>query len=96
MIRNVFIDLDDTLWDTFANNRRSLEMLYKEYHWSEYVPTFDQFFEVYYPIMNYFGMTTAMIVSPKNNFLICALQGLFSILVCLLQRSQLLLSMGIF
>lgn len=49
MIRNVFIDLDDTLWDTFANNRRSLEMLYKEYLWSEYVSTFDQFFEVYYP-----------------------------------------------
>lgn len=49
MIRNVFIDLDDTLWDTFSNNRKCLEILFSDRKWHQYVASFEQFFECYYP-----------------------------------------------
>lgn len=49
MIRNLFFDLDDTLWDTYSNNKRCLEILFTQQQWSNYVGTFNEFFAFYYP-----------------------------------------------
>lgn len=48
MIKNIFIDWDDTLWDTYSNNRRCLEMLYKKEGWINYSDSFELFFSFYY------------------------------------------------
>lgn len=47
----ILIDLDDTLWDTWANNKESLKELYTALEWGRYFSSFDTFFdEYYYPI----------------------------------------------
>jgi putative hydrolase of the HAD superfamily len=47
--RSVFFDLDDTLWDTFRNNRKCLEEIFNEYKFGEYYSSFDDFFNLYMP-----------------------------------------------
>lgn len=47
MIRNIFIDLDDTLWDTRSNNRDSLQVLFDDNDWQRWATSFDQFFSIY-------------------------------------------------
>lgn len=49
-VKNLFIDLDDTLWATFENNKNSLEQLYRDEGWQRFFPTFDDLFSVYMPI----------------------------------------------
>ena len=34
--KSIFIDLDDTLWDTYHNNKECLEELYTDYHFNRY------------------------------------------------------------
>jgi len=47
--KNLFIDLDDTLWDTFHNNKECLyEALYQPCNMERYYPSFEDFFEFYY------------------------------------------------
>lgn len=48
-IKNLFIDLDDTLWDTYHNNKACLEELYADYHWDQHFASFEAFFSVYMP-----------------------------------------------
>lgn len=45
----LLFDLDDTLWDTYNNHRRSLKQLFDEQHWNIYYPTFEEYFAVYFP-----------------------------------------------
>jgi len=47
--RNLFIDLDDTLWDTYHNNRQSLEDVFNAHHYDAHYGTFEAFFAVYWP-----------------------------------------------
>ena len=47
--KNLFIDLDDTLWDTYHNNKKCLEELYVDYHWDQYYASFEAFFSLYAP-----------------------------------------------
>lgn len=47
--KSLFFDLDDTLWDTFHNNKECLEELYTERHWERYYDSFEAFFAVYMP-----------------------------------------------
>lgn len=47
--KNLFIDLDDTLWDTYHNNRECLEELYADYHWDRHYASFEAFFNRYMP-----------------------------------------------
>lgn len=49
MIKNIFIDLDDTLWATQLNNRAALSDLYDEEGWGHAYPSFDHFFDRYAP-----------------------------------------------
>lgn len=49
MIKQVFIDLDDTLWDTAYNNKESLHELYDEKGWGSYYGSFDAFYDLYAP-----------------------------------------------
>lgn len=44
---NVFIDLDDTLWDFKSNSRVSLRQVYEEFSLSRYYPLFDEFYDTY-------------------------------------------------
>lgn len=48
MYKNLFIDLDDTLWDTFNNNKESLEEVYNEFNFESYYTSFEVFFDIYY------------------------------------------------
>lgn len=48
-IKNIFIDLDDTLWDTFHNNKASLKELFTKYNWDKYFGSFEFFFSIYMP-----------------------------------------------
>lgn len=47
--KNLFIDLDDTLWDTYHNNKECLEELYIDCHWDRYYASFEAFFAIYMP-----------------------------------------------
>lgn len=47
--KNLFIDLDDTLWDTYHNNKECLEEIYTDYHFSRYYASFEAFFDIYWP-----------------------------------------------
>lgn len=49
MYKNLFIDLDDTLWDTYHNNKECLEEVYTDYHFSRYYASFEAFFDIYMP-----------------------------------------------
>ena len=39
--KSIFIDLDDTLWDTYHNNKECLEELYTDYHFNRYYASFE-------------------------------------------------------
>ena len=47
--KNLFIDLDDTLWDTYHNNKKCLEELYTDHHFDRYYASFEAFFAIYWP-----------------------------------------------
>lgn len=47
--QSLFFDLDDTLWDTYHNNKECLEEIYDEYHFGRYYPSFNVFFDTYMP-----------------------------------------------
>lgn len=49
MYKNLFIDLDDTLWDTYHNNKECLEEVYNEYKFNRYYASFEAFFIRYFP-----------------------------------------------
>ncbi len=50
LVKNLFFDLDDTLWATFENNKNSLKQLYQSDGWNRFYPTFEELFSVYMPI----------------------------------------------
>jgi len=52
MYKNLFFDLDDTLWDTYHNNKECLEELYTDYRWEKYYASFEAFYNVYMPNNN--------------------------------------------
>lgn len=45
--QNLFIDLDDTIWDFRANSKVALEIVYNRYGLNEYYPLFDEYYKVY-------------------------------------------------
>ena len=47
--KSIFFDLDDTLWDTFHNNKECLEEIYADYHFDRHYDSFETFFQVYMP-----------------------------------------------
>jgi len=47
--KNLFIDLDDTLWDTHNNNKECLEELYADYNFSRHYKSFEAFYDIYMP-----------------------------------------------
>ena len=50
--KSLFIDLDDTLWDTYHNNKECLEEVYTAHHFDRYYASFEAFFEIYWPHNN--------------------------------------------
>lgn len=46
----LLIDLDDTLWATYVNNKRSIEELYTALNWGQYFVSFEAFFDLYYSV----------------------------------------------
>lgn len=47
--KNLFIDLDDTLWDTSNNNKECLKEIYADYPFHQHYPSFETFFDDYMP-----------------------------------------------
>lgn len=47
--KSLFFDLDDTLWDTYHNNKECLEELYADYRLDRHYASFEAFFQVYMP-----------------------------------------------
>lgn len=47
--KSLFIDLDDTLWDTYHNNKECLEEIYTDYRLDRYYTSFEAFFDIYMP-----------------------------------------------
>ncbi|MDR0421982.1 MAG: YjjG family noncanonical pyrimidine nucleotidase [Proteiniphilum sp.] len=47
--QNLFIDLDDTLWDIRRNGRECLEEIYRDYGYEKFYPSFETYFNVYMP-----------------------------------------------
>lgn len=45
---DILIDLDDTLIDTAANTKATVQEVYKDYHLGEYFESFDDFFAFYH------------------------------------------------
>lgn len=53
MYESLFIDLDDTLWDIHLNGKECLEEVYIDYGYSNYYPTFKDYYDVYMPSNNH-------------------------------------------
>ncbi|MDR1201681.1 MAG: YjjG family noncanonical pyrimidine nucleotidase [Tannerellaceae bacterium] len=47
--KNLFIDLDDTLWDTYHNNKECLKEIYTDYGFNSYFGSFEAFYDYYMP-----------------------------------------------
>ena len=47
--RNIFIDLDDTLWDIHQNGKVCLKQIYHDYGYNEFYTTFEDYYNVYMP-----------------------------------------------
>ena len=45
----LFIDLDDTIWDTRSNARESMEEVYRDYHFDRFFLTFNDYYDIYLP-----------------------------------------------
>ena len=52
MYKSLFIDLDDTLWDTYHNNKECLKELYADYRFDRHYASFEAFFDCYMPHNN--------------------------------------------
>ena len=50
--KSLFIDLDDTLWDTYHNNKECLEEVYVAHHFDRHYASFEAFFDIYWPHNN--------------------------------------------
>ena len=46
--RSLFFDLDDTLWDTYNNNKECLEEIFYEYKFGQHYSSFEAFFDMYW------------------------------------------------
>lgn len=49
LYKNLFIDLDDTLWDIHQNGKECLEEIYADYGYHKFYPTFEDYYNVYMP-----------------------------------------------
>lgn len=47
--KDLFIDLDDTLWDIHQNSKECLLEIYDDYGYKEYYASFDDYYNVYMP-----------------------------------------------
>ena len=47
--KSIFFDLDDTLWDTYHNNKECLEEIFTEYQFDRHYESFETFFQLYMP-----------------------------------------------
>jgi putative hydrolase of the HAD superfamily len=47
--KSLFFDLDDTLWDTYHNNKECLEEIFIEYKFDRHYDSFETFFQIYMP-----------------------------------------------
>lgn len=47
--KSLFFDLDDTLWDTYHNNKECLEEIFAIYHFDRHYSSFEEFFNIYMP-----------------------------------------------
>jgi putative hydrolase of the HAD superfamily len=47
--KTLFIDLDDTLWDTYHNNKECLKEIYTDYGFDRYFGSFEAFYDYYMP-----------------------------------------------
>ena len=45
--RDLFVDLDDTLWDIHRNGKECLEAIYVDYGYGKYYPEFEDYYNVY-------------------------------------------------
>ncbi len=51
--KNLFIDLDDTLWDIHINGKECLEEIYHDYGYNRFYLTFNEYYDVYMPSNNH-------------------------------------------
>ena len=49
MYKTLFVDLDDTIWDTRSNGKESMEEVYRDYGFDRFYPSFKAFYDVYFP-----------------------------------------------
>ena len=47
MYRNIFIDLDNTLWDFSTNSKNVLSVLFYKYGLDKYFEDFSEYFKIY-------------------------------------------------
>lgn len=46
--KDLFIDLDDTLYDTHGNSMIALKKLFEERHWEKIMPSYEAFRDAYF------------------------------------------------
>ena len=51
--KDLFIDLDDTLWDIHQNSKECLNEIFDEYGYSKFYKCFDDYYDVYMPSNNH-------------------------------------------
>ena len=47
--KNLFVDLDDTLWDIHHNSKECLNEIYDDYGYKKYYESFEDYYNVYMP-----------------------------------------------
>lgn len=45
--KNLFIDLDDTIWDFTNNSRKVYKTLYDKYNYNQYFPSFETYIDIF-------------------------------------------------
>lgn len=45
----IFVDIDDTIWDTRRNSRETFAEMYDNHGWGNYFESFDHFYDIYLP-----------------------------------------------
>ena len=73
--RNLFFDLDDTIWAFSRNARDTFEEVYRKYSFERYFDSFDHYYTLYQPSRSkkrflYFISSYAYIGNKKANVLI--------------------------
>lgn len=59
--KNLFFDLDDTLWAFSANARDTYEEMYRKYDYDRFFDSFEHYYSLYHVVIWSYGQSMPMV-----------------------------------